>query len=110
MENTTTQHSEDLMDNVISTYTQDQAIEDGILVEVGKLTSGQRVVFTSNLFESGGYIDLEKRLNLIERGLSMLRKSDPEDTDYMRLRVIEKSRIWVIADGNGLTFMRPKDY
>jgi hypothetical protein len=97
-------------DNVISTYTQEQAIEDGILVRVGRLTSGQRVVFTTNLFETGGYDDPAKRIQLIERGIILLQQPDPEDTDYMKLRVIEKDRIWVIADGNGLTFMRPEDY
>jgi len=104
------ENKEDLFGNVISTYTQEQAIEDGILVPVGQLTSGQRVVFTRNLFESGGYEDTERRVQLVEEGLSLLRKPDPEDTDYMKLRVIEKDRIWIIVDGNGLTFMRPEDY
>lgn len=94
---------------VISTYTQDQAIEDGILVPVGRLTSGQKVVFTRHLFFSGGYDDEERRIALVNQGLSLLRIPDPEDTDYMKLRVIEKDRIWVIADGNGLTFMHPED-
>jgi len=97
-------------DNVISTYTQDQAIEDGILVQVGKLTTGQSVIFTHNLFESGGYEDPEKRIQLINRGIALLKQLDLEDTDTMKLRVIEKNSIWVIADGNGLTFMRPEDY
>ena len=107
---TRNQHQDNLFDNVISSYTQEQAIEDGILVEVGKLTSDQKVVFTRNLFETGGYEEEEPRIHLIERGINLLRKSDPEDTEYMKLRVIEKDRIWVIADGNGLTFMRPEDY
>jgi len=104
------QNTDTPFDNVISTYTQDQAIEDGILIKVGVLTSGQKVVFTTNLFESGGYDDPVKRIQLIERGIHCLRQPDPEDTDHMKLRVIEKDRIWVVADGNGLTFMRPEDY
>jgi hypothetical protein len=47
---------------------------------------------------------------LVERGIKLLKEPDPEDTDYMKLRVIEKDFIWVILDGNGLTFMRPEDY
>jgi type I site-specific restriction endonuclease len=104
------QDTGDCFGNVVSTYTQDQAIEDGILVRVGQLTSGQRVVFTHHLFDSGGYEVTEKRVRLVDKGLSLLRQPDPEDTDYMKLRVIDKDRIWVIVDGNGLTFMRPEDY
>jgi len=96
--------------NVISSYSQTQAIEDGILVIVGRLTTGQRVVFTHNLFESGGYEDPMKRIQLINNGISLLKQLDIEDTDTLKLRVIEKNRIWVIADGNGLTFLRPEDY
>ena len=103
-------NDQDLFGNVISIYTQEQAIEDGILVHVGQLTTGQKVVFTTNLFETGGYEDQVKRIDLVQQGISLLQNLDPEDTDHMKLRVIEKDRIWVIADGNGLTFMRPEDY
>ncbi|OVE80498.1 hypothetical protein BVY01_00165 [bacterium I07] len=104
------EQTDNLFDHVISVYTQDQAIDDGILVPVGRLNTGQQVVFTRNLFETGGYEDLEKRLDLIQTGIAMLNKSDSEDSPYMRLRVIEKGQIWVIADGNGLTFLKPEDY
>ena len=87
------------MDDVISRYTQEQAIEDGILVKVG--TCGKlRVVFTSNLFYDG-YEEKEKRTELVKKGLEMLKQRDKEDTDYMKLRVIKKDKIWVILDGNG---------
>jgi len=94
--------------NVISVYTQEEAIEDGILVPVGRLTSGQKVIFTRNLFESGGYEDQVKRMELVQKGLNLLRCPDPEDTDYMKLRVIEKDQIWVIADGNGLMIIKSR--
>ena len=99
---------------VISEYTMDQAIEDGILIEVGEVQRNDgtkiRVVFTRTLFEEGGYEDKTKRVALVTRGMELLKNSDPEDTDYMRLRVIEKGRIWAIHDGNGITFMKPEDY
>ena len=44
------------------------------------------------------------------KGLELLKVPDPEDSEYMRLRVIEKDRIWVIADGQAITFMKPSDY
>ena len=93
---------------VISTYTLEQAIEDGVLVRVG-LCGKYPVIFTSNLF-SEGYEDKGKRMTLVNKGLEMLKVPDPEDTEYMRLRVIEKDKIWVIADGQAITFMKPSDY
>ena len=104
-------------ENVIYEYTQDEAIEDGILVVVGRCNN-QRIIFTSNLLGHYKYldkedkksIDIEKLKNTIEKGLSMLKEPDKEDTKYMRLRVIEKGKIWVIWNAEGFTFMKPEDY
>lgn len=99
---------------IISEHTMDQGIEDGILVEVGEIQRKDRtrirVVFTRTLFEEGGYEDKTKRVALVTRGMELLNSPDPEGTDYMRLWVIEKGKIWVIHDWNGITFMRPEDY
>jgi type I site-specific restriction endonuclease len=95
--------------NVIYSYTREQAIEDGVLILSGTV-GATSVVFTSNLF-ADGYEDKEKRIALVNRGLEMLRQPDPEDSDYMKLRVIEKDKIWVIWHaGEGFTFMKPEDY
>lgn len=96
------------MDEIIYSYTQEQAIEDGILVKVGACGKVP-VIFTTNLFYDG-YEDREKRVELVKKGLEMLKQPDKEDTDYMKLRVIEKDKIWVILDGNGITFLKPEDY
>lgn len=100
--------SQDVFGKVISVYTQEEAIEDGVLVPVGRC-GHYSVIFTSNLFHDG-YEDKEARITLIERGVKMLNDPDPEDTSDMRLRVIERDKIWVILDGNGITFMQPSDY
>ena len=94
---------------VISKYTAKDAVEDGVFVEVGSLGK-EPVYITTNLFESGGYEDQDKRVSLVNKGLDLLRKEDPEDSDYMRLRVIEKDEIWVVYNGEGITFMKPEDY
>ncbi len=94
---------------VISKYTAKDAVEDGIFVEVGSIGK-EPVYFTTNLFESGGYEDQDKRIGLVNKGLNLLSKQDPEDSDYMRLRVIEKDEIWVVYNGEGITFMKPEDY
>ena len=104
------ENTELIFDNIISTYTQEEAIQDGILVQVGMLASGRPIVFTSHLFDSGGYHDLSRMLELIERGMSLLKMPDPEDSPHMKLRVIEEGRIWVIWNAEGITFLRPEDY
>jgi hypothetical protein len=98
----------DLFGPVISQYTTEQAVEDGVLVHAGDL-GNDKVYFTRNLFDDG-YEDLMKRANLVARGLHLLRQPDKEDSPYMKLRVIEKDNIWVIYDAQGFTFMKPEDY
>jgi len=93
----------------IFSYTQDEAIEDGTLVHVGNIGS-QRVVFSRSLFDQG-FVDECKRKALIEQGLELLCWRDPEDSPSMRLRVIEKNKIWVIWNiGEGFIFLTPGDY
>ena len=104
-------------DDVICRYTQEQATEDGVLVVVGRCDN-QKIIFTTNLFSDCSYkdedgenrVDIEELKRIIEKGLSMLKERDKEDTKYMRLRVIEKNRIWVIWNAEGFTFMKPEDY
>jgi hypothetical protein len=99
---------------IVSSYTREQAIEDGLLVYVGDVIwqSGSRVsvAFTRALFDEGGYENKEKRIALVKTAIEMLNKPDCEDTEYMRLRVVEKDKIWAIADGDGITILRPEDY
>ena len=94
---------------VIFAYTQAQAIEDGVLIVVG-YCGKEKVVFTRTLFYDG-YEDVEKRKALVMRGLELLKVPDAEDSEYMKLRVIEKDKLWVIwSAGDGLVFMKPEDY
>jgi len=95
--------------DLISKYTMDDALNDGVFIEVGVTQNNIRIVFTTNLF-SESYKDFNKRDALIKKGLSMLNEPDNEDTDYMRLRVIVKDKIWVVLNSEGITFMKPEDY
>ena len=94
---------------IIHIYTRAQAIEDGVLVRVEDGINGIETVFTSNLYGEG-YDDENKRKELIRKGIELLRKHDEEDTDSMKLRVIERDKIWLIQDGDGLCFLKPEDY
>ncbi len=91
----------------ISVYTTQQAIDDGILVKTGYLQPNNiPVIFTSNLFN-----DVKNNYkSIIDKGLELLKQPNKEDDNYMKLRVIEKNKIWVIANAEGLTFMKPEDY
>jgi len=102
-------NTDPLFGEVISAYTQDQAIEDGVLVLVGNVGE-ERVVFTQNLFAEG-YEDEVKRKALVQRGLGMLKIPDPDDSRSMKLRVIQEGEIWVIWNpAEGFTFLKPEDY
>jgi type I site-specific restriction endonuclease len=91
----------------IDVYTLEQALEDGILTKVGLIQPGSiPVIFTSNLFSEVK----DNYKEIIEKGLKMLKQKDKEDTEHMKLRVIEKNKIWVIANSEGVTFMKPEDY
>lgn len=103
-------HSGDeLFGDVIYTYTAEDAVSDGISIPIG--TAGDEpVYFTSSPFSDGYERQPEKIRELVERGLELLRQPEEEDTDYMRLRVVEKDRIWAILDGDGYKFMKLEDY
>lgn len=93
---------------VIFKYTAEDAVRDGIFLHIGYIGK-EKVYITNNLFAEG-YEDEQKRTGLVNRGLELLRLPDPEDTEYMWLRVIEKDKIWVVRNGEGYTFMKPEDY
>ena len=92
---------------VISKYSLEDALADDVLVRTGYLEKSKiPVVFTTNLF--GEVKDHYK--DIIHKGLEMLSQKDFEDTPSMRLRVIEKDRVWVVANPEAITFMKPEDY
>ena len=91
----------------ISVYTLNQALEDGVLVKVGELANLKiPVVFTSNLFSDVKDCYRE----IIKKGLKLLNQKDSEDSEFSRMRIVEKGCIWVIANSEGVTFMKPEDY
>lgn len=100
---------------VISTYTAKQAVEDGILVELGRC--GDLPVYaTTNCFFRAGLDNPLQRRGVILEAIHELKKPDPEDDGYRKLRVLHKGIaadyecLWVIQDGQGITIMFPEDY
>ncbi len=100
-------------DIIISTYTAEQAEEDGILVRVPEYMGphGQPVYITQGLYTEGGYEDEAQRKQLVKSGFDLLKRPDKEDRySDRKLRVIEKGEIWVIEDGSTVTFLKPDEY
>ena len=99
---------------VISRYTSEDAVEDGILVPLRDYTGPEEkpVYMTQNLFCSEGYVDDPDSLRAtVELGFDLLKLPDVEDEySATKLRVLEKGRKWVIEDGSSVTYMRPEDY
>ncbi|MDA1190055.1 MAG: hypothetical protein O3A46_00045 [Candidatus Poribacteria bacterium] len=108
--------SDDFWGESVHTYTREEAIADGTLVQVGALVRPQTperpgtsvtICFTAALFAD--FQDETERDALIREGVHALAQPDPEDTDAMKLRVL-REQYWVILDGDGLTFLYPSDY
>lgn len=93
---------------VIYNYTVKDAVRDGVFMGCGKF-SFIPIYFTTNLY-SNGYEDDDKREKLIERGIELLTQREIEDTEYLKLRVIEKNKIWVTQNYEGIIYMKPSDY
>jgi hypothetical protein len=92
-------------------YTAEDAVRDGVFVHTGWVGRNREipVYFTANLVASG-YEDPDRQCRLVLGGLAQLSRPDPEDSDYMRLRVLEEGRVWVTLTGEGITYMLPSDY
>jgi hypothetical protein len=101
----------DLFGEPIFRYTAEDAVRDGVFVHTGWVGRNREipVYLTSNLV-AAGYEDPERQRRLVLDGLEQLRSPDPEDSDYMRLRVLEDGKVWVTLTGEGVTYMLPSDW
>jgi len=97
---------------VISTYTAEQAVEDGILVEVGRAGNCPVYITRNCMVTLELEEDDEKRREVVELCLHALQQPDREDDDYRCLRAltVDDVKVWAILDGQGVTIMRPEDY
>ena len=93
---------------IISKYTRQQAVEDGVLSEVLNW-NGFPVMATSGVREDFGLGELlviwHKFLAWKDQKESKL----PEEERLFSMKVKEK-KIWVMEDGDGYTIMYPDEY
>jgi len=99
---------------VISTYTLQQAIEDGVLVEVFKnrwpeLSSGKPIVATSHLFNEVSLAALLEIWNEFVGWRKNIMPTLPE-AEQMFATEMNGNKIWLIEDGQAYTLMFPEDY
>ena len=100
--------------NVISVYSLEQAIADGVLVEVFKnrwqqLTHGKPIVATDHLFNNVSLAALLEIWNEFVEWRKNIKDTLPE-AEQMFTTTMNGKKIWLIEDGNAYTMMYPEDY
>ena len=101
-------------DNVIYAYTLQQAIEDGVLVEIFKnrwsqLSGGKPIVATEHLFQSVSAAALLEIWNEYTTWRKNVMPTLPEE-EQMFATSMNNEKVWVIEDGQAFTLLYPEDY
>ncbi|HVB25715.1 MAG TPA: DUF6573 family protein [Ktedonobacteraceae bacterium] len=99
---------------VISIYTLQQAIDDGVLVEVFKnrwqqLSVGKPIVATAHLFNEVSLAALLEIWNEYVLWRKNIMLTLPE-AEQMFTTTMNGQKIWLIEDGQAFTMMYPEDY
>jgi hypothetical protein len=99
---------------VISRYTLDQAINDGVLVEIFKnrwheLSGGKPIVATAHLFHDISLAGLMEIWNEFVQWQKHVMPTLPE-ADRLFHTTMNGKEVWVIADDAAFTLMYPEDY
>ena len=100
--------------DVISTYTLQQAIEDGVLVEIFKnrwktLSGGKPIVATAHLFTAVSLAGLLEIWNAFVQWKKAVEPTLPEEERIFKT-TMNSETVWVIEDGQAFTLMYPEDY
>ncbi len=100
--------------DVISTYTLQQAIADGVLVEIFKnrwpqLSGGKPIVATAHLV---GEVSLAALLEIWNEFVDWKKQVEPTLPEEERLfaTTMNGEKVWVIEDETAYTLMYPDDY
>ncbi len=99
---------------IISTYPLQQAIKDGVLVEIFKnrwqeLSSGKPIVATRYLFHEVSLAGLMEIWNEFVKWQKEVRPTLPEEQQLFATTMNSKA-VWVIEDDAAFTLMYPEDY
>jgi len=99
---------------VISVYSLQRAIADGVLVEVFKnrwqqLSGGKPIVATSHLFNEVSLAALLEIWNEFVHWNKHIKSTLPEE-EQMFVTSMNGEKIWLIEDGQAFTMLYPDDY
>jgi hypothetical protein len=100
--------------NVIYSYSLEQAIADGVLVEVFKnrwkeLSGGKPIIATAHLFDEISLAGLMEIWNEYVSWRKNVMATLPED-EQMFVTTMNGEKVWIIEDGAAFTMMYPEDY
>jgi hypothetical protein len=98
----------------IVSYPLEQAVEDGVLVELlkhrwPKLTGGKQIVATAHLFGEVSIAGLMEIWNGFVQWKKAVEPTLPEEERLFKTTMNLKT-VWVIEDGAAFTLMYPEDY
>jgi hypothetical protein len=102
------------VDVVIFSYTLEQAIADGELVEVFKnrwqqLSGGKPIVATAHLFNEVSLAALLEIWNEYVSWRKTVMPTLPEE-EQMFATTMNGHKVWLIEDGQAFTLLYPEDY
>jgi len=108
------------VDEVIDEYSLEQAIADGVLVEIfkddwQKLSGGKPIVATAHLYNYVCSAEITGLIILLEIWIEYahwrktIMPTLPEQ-EQMFVTEMNGNKIWLIEDGNAFTMMFPEDY
>ena len=100
--------------NIVSVYSLEQAIKDGVLVEVFKnrwkeLSGGKPIVATAHLFNQISLAGLLEIWNEYVNWRKNIMPTLPEE-DQMFVTTMNGDKVWLIEDGDAFTMLYSEDY
>ena len=101
-------------EDVIYKYTLEQAIADGVLVEIFKnrweqLTSGKPLVATVGIYNAFSLAALQEIWNEYVVWRQQVMPTLPEEKQLFSTRMNDK-KVWVLEDGEAFTILFPEEY
>jgi len=101
-------------EDIIFSYTLEQAIADGFLVEVFKnrwqqLSGGKPIVATAHLYEEVSLAALLEIWNEYVHWRKTVMPTLPEE-EQMFVTTMNNNKVWLIEDGQAFTMLYPEDY
>ena len=105
---------DEIFGKVVSVYSLERAIKDGVLVEVFKnrwkeLSGGKPIVATAHLFNQVSLAGLFEIWNEYVAWRKNVVPTLPEE-DQMFVTTMNGEKVWLIEDGDAFTMLYPEDY